>query len=49
MKSEQKIYKNEFGTFYSQFGFSQKETNLSSKQCKKRQVVRKPNRKNILS
>ncbi|KAL6345588.1 hypothetical protein AAG906_017318 [Vitis piasezkii] len=28
MKNEQKIYKNEFGSFCSQFGFSQKETML---------------------
>ena len=41
MKNEQKIYKNEFGSFCSQFGFSQKETKPLSKQCKKRQVGRK--------
>ncbi|RVW67140.1 hypothetical protein CK203_063958, partial [Vitis vinifera] len=32
MKNEQKIYKNEFGSFCSQFGFSQKETMPPSKQ-----------------
>ena len=32
MKNEQKIYKNEFGSFYSQFGFNQKETMPLSKQ-----------------
>ena len=32
MKNEQKIYKNEFGSFCSQFGFSQKETKPPSKQ-----------------
>ena len=32
MKNEQKIYKNEFGSFYSQFGFNQKETKTLSKQ-----------------
>ena len=47
MKSEQKVYKNDFSTFYGQFGFNQKETKLHSKQCKKRQVVRKPNRENL--
>ena len=31
MKNEQKIYKNEFGSFCSQFGFSQKETKPLSK------------------
>ena len=44
MKNEQKIYKNEFGTFCSQFGFSQKETKPPSKQHKKRQIVRKPSK-----
>ena len=42
MKFEQKIYKNEFDTFYNHFRFSQKETKPPSKQCKKRQVVRNP-------
>ena len=32
MKNEQKIYKNEFGSFCSQFGFSQKDTMSPSKQ-----------------
>ncbi|RVW26277.1 hypothetical protein CK203_105930 [Vitis vinifera] len=32
MKNEQRIYKNEFGSFCSQFGFNQKETKLPSKQ-----------------
>ena len=41
MKNEQKIYKNEFGSFCSQFGFNQKETKPLSKQRKK-QVSRKP-------
>ena len=36
MKNEQKIYKNEFGTFYSQFGFNQKETKPPSKQRKEK-------------
>ena len=43
MKNEQRIYKNEFGSFCSQFGFNQKETKLPSKQCKK-QVSTKPSR-----
>ena len=47
MKFEQKIYKNEFDTFYNHFRFSQKETKPPSKQCKKRQVVRKPSRENF--
>ena len=47
MKFEQKIYKNEFGTFCSQFGFSQKETKPPSKQCKKRQVTRKLSKDNF--
>ena len=41
MKSEQMIYKNNFGTFCSQFESSQKETKLP------RQVVRKPNKENV--
>ena len=44
MKNEQKIYKNEFGTFCSQFGFSQKETKPPSKKHKKRQIGRKPSK-----
>ncbi|KAL6338401.1 hypothetical protein AAG906_020485 [Vitis piasezkii] len=40
MKNEQKIYKNEFGSFCSQFGFSQKETKPPSKQ----QTSRKPSK-----
>ncbi|KAL6313144.1 hypothetical protein AAG906_026091 [Vitis piasezkii] len=40
MKNEQKIYKNEFGSFYSQFGFSQKETKPPSKQ----QTSKKPSK-----
>ena len=32
MKNEQMIYKNEFGSLCSQFGFSQKETKPPSKQ-----------------
>ena len=44
MKNEQKIYKNEFGSFYSQFEFSQKETKPPSKQCKKKQMGRKPSK-----
>ena len=32
MKNEQKIYKNEFGSFCNQFGFNQKETMPPSKQ-----------------
>ena len=47
MKPEHKIYKNEFGTFCSQFRFSQKETKPPFKQRKKRQVARKPNRENF--
>ena len=43
MKNEQRIYKNDFGSFYSQFGFNQKETKPLSKQCKK-QVSRKPSK-----
>ncbi|RVW34101.1 hypothetical protein CK203_084361 [Vitis vinifera] len=35
MKKEQKIYKNEFGSFCSQFGFNQKETMPLSKQKNK--------------
>ena len=31
MKNEQRIYKNEFGSFCSQFGFNQKETKPPSK------------------
>ncbi|KAL6349740.1 hypothetical protein AAG906_041147 [Vitis piasezkii] len=37
------IYKNEFGSFCSQFGFNQKETKPPSKQSKK-QVSRKPSK-----
>ena len=44
MKNEQKIYKNEFGSFCSIFGFSQKETKPPSKQCKKRQIGSKPSK-----
>ncbi|KAL6316353.1 hypothetical protein AAG906_017990 [Vitis piasezkii] len=40
MKNEQKIYKNEFGSFCSQFGFNQKETKPPSKQ----QTSRKPSK-----
>ena len=40
MKNEQRIYKNEFGSFCNQFGFNQKETKSPSKQRKK-QVSRK--------
>lgn len=40
MNNEQKIYKNEFGSFCSQFGFSQKETKPPSKQ----QTRRKPSK-----
>ena len=47
MKFEQKIYKNEFGTFCSQFGFSQKETKHPSKQFKKGQVARKLSKDNF--
>ena len=43
MKNEQRIYKNEFGSFCNQFGFNQKETKPPSKQCKK-QVSRKPSK-----
>ena len=43
MKNEQRIYKNEFGSFYSQFGFNQKETKPLSKQHTK-QVSRKPSK-----
>ena len=43
MKNEQRIYKNEFGSFCSQFGFNQKETKPPSKQRKK-QVSRKPSK-----
>ena len=43
MKNEQRISKNEFGSFGSQFGFNQKETKPPSKQRKK-QVSRKPNK-----
>ena len=43
MKNEQRIYKNEFGSFCSQFGFNQKETKAPSKQRKK-QVSRKPSK-----
>ena len=32
MKYEQRIFKNEFGSFCSQFGFNQKETKSPSKQ-----------------
>ena len=46
MKNEQRIYKNDFGSFYSQFGFNQKETKPPSKQCKK-QVSRKPSKENF--
>ena len=45
MKNEQRIYKNKFGSFCSQFGFSQKETKPPFKQCKKRQVGRNPSKK----
>ena len=45
MKNEQRIYKNEFGSFYRHFGFSQKETKPPSKQCKKKQIGRKPSKK----
>ena len=41
MKNEQRIYKNEFGSFCNQFGFNQKETKPPSKRRKK-QVNRKP-------
>ena len=44
---QQKIYKNEFDTFCNQFRFSQKETKPSFKQCKKKQVTRKPSRENF--
>ena len=47
MKFEQKIYKNEFDTFYSQFGFSQKETKPLYKQHKTSQIVKKPNKENF--
>ena len=40
MKNEQKIYKNEFGSFCSHFGFSQKETMPPSKQ----KPIRKPSK-----
>ena len=40
MKNEQKIYKNEFRSFCSQFGFSKKETKPLSKQ----QTRRKPSK-----
>ena len=43
MKNEQRIYKNEFGSFCNQFGFNQKETKSPSKQRKK-QVSRKPSK-----
>ena len=43
MKNEQRIYKNEFGSFCSQFGFNQKETKPPSKKRKK-QVSRKPSK-----
>ena len=43
MKNEQKIYKNEFRSFCSQFGFSKKETKPLSKQHTK-QVSRKPSK-----
>ena len=38
MKNEQRIYKNEFGSFCSQFGFNQKKTkpplsNIRNKQA----------------
>ena len=46
MKNEQRIYKNEFGSFCSQFGFNQKETKPPSKQRKK-QVSRKPSKENF--
>ncbi|RVW18029.1 hypothetical protein CK203_115089 [Vitis vinifera] len=45
MKNEQKIYKNEFGSFCSQFGFSQKETMPPSKQNQhSRHVQRRVNK-----
>ena len=40
------IYKNEFGSFYNQFGFNQKETKPPSKQRKK-QVSRKPSKEKV--
>ena len=40
MKNEKKIYKNEFGSFCSQFGFSLKETKPPSK----RRTSRKPSK-----
>ena len=43
MKNEQRIYKNEFGSFCSQFGFNQKKTKPPFKQRKK-QVSRKPSK-----
>ncbi|KAL6345597.1 hypothetical protein AAG906_017327 [Vitis piasezkii] len=43
MRNEQRIYKNEFGSFCSQFGFNQKENKSPSKQRKK-QVSRKPSK-----
>ncbi|RVW82240.1 hypothetical protein CK203_041657 [Vitis vinifera] len=44
MKNEQKIYKNEFGSFCCQFGFSQKETMPPSKQ----KPSRKPSKDKFL-
>ena len=43
MKNEPRIYKNELGSFCSQFGFNQKETKRPFKQRKK-QVSRKPSK-----